>query len=67
MIWVLDKPARIISVLLYVNGKTERTAGGLKQIGPRILGFQNSGQSNGDIHDRSTMHTNPFLPFTAVS
>jgi hypothetical protein len=30
--------------------------GGLKRIGPRILGFQISGQSNGDIHDRSTTH-----------
>src|SRR5260370_2903461 len=45
----------------------DRAAGGLKQIGPRSLGFQNWGSSNGDIHDRSTTHTKPFLPFTAVS
>jgi hypothetical protein len=45
----------------------DRAAGGLKQIGPRSLGFQNCGSSNGDIHDRSTTHTKPFLPFTAVS
>src|SRR5215469_6930443 len=60
-------PARAISVRLYVVGKTDRAAGGLKQIGPRTLGFQNSGASGGDIQPRSTTHTNPFLPATAVS
>src|SRR5580692_6656035 len=47
-----------------------RAAGGLKQIGPRILGFQKltaSSPSNGPIHPRSTTHTKPFLPLTAVS
>src|ERR1700758_3509091 len=61
------RPANTISVLLYVAGKTDRAAGGLKQIGPRILGFQNSGASDGDIHPRSTTHTKPFLPLIAVS
>src|ERR1700689_1034448 len=45
----------------------ERAAGGLKQRGPRILGFQNSGLSNGAIHPRSTTHPKPFLPSTAGS
>src|ERR1700675_1621689 len=45
----------------------DRAAGGLKKLGPRNLGFQKCGWSNGDIHDRSTTHTKPFLPFTAVS
>src|ERR1700730_5424585 len=45
----------------------DRASGGLKQIGPRSLGFQNCGSSNGDIHARSTTHTKPFFPFTAVS
>src|SRR5580692_10825050 len=67
MSWVLDKPLSARSVLLYVIGSTERAAGGLKQIGPRIFGFQNSGLSTGPIQERSTAHTKPFLPFTAVS
>src|SRR5580693_6793416 len=67
MIWALDIPANTKSVLFRVRGKIDRTAGGLKQIGPRILGFQNSGKSNGDIHDLSTRQTKPFLPLTAVS
>src|SRR5450631_1945303 len=48
----------------------ERAAGGLKQTGPRSLGFQKPlepAPSNGDIHPRSTTHTKPFLPLTAVS
>src|SRR6202030_196747 len=45
----------------------DRAAGGLKQIGPRIFGFQNWGSSNGDIHARSTTHTKPFFPLTTVS
>src|SRR5215469_18305415 len=50
MISAFVLPAKTISVLLYVLGKTDRAAGGLKQIGPRIFGFQNSGASAGDIH-----------------
>src|SRR5215470_11161308 len=51
----------------------ERAAWGLKQSGPRIFGFQNAELSiaplvcSGDIHARSTTHTKPFLPSTAVS
>src|SRR5215469_2640602 len=67
MISAFVLPANTISVLLRVVGKTDRAAGGLKQIGPRTLGFQNSGASEGDIQPRSTTHTNPFLPSTAVS
>src|ERR1700747_2744197 len=66
-IWDLESPANTNSVLLNVSGRMDRTAGGLKQIGPRIFGFQNSGKSNGDIHDRSTRQAKPFLPLTAVS
>src|SRR5215469_7436910 len=67
MISAFVRPANTISVLLLVVGKTDRAAGGLKQIGPRILGFQNSGASAGPIHPRSTAHTKPFFPSTAVS
>ena len=31
------------------------------------LGFQNSAELNGRIHDRSTIQTKPFLPSIAVS
>src|SRR5215813_13049261 len=50
-----------------VDGMLERAAGALKQIGARSLGFQKSGSSFPALHDRCTMHTKPFLPFTAVS
>src|SRR5271154_2189775 len=63
----LDRPARTNSVFLTVMGTLNRAAGGLKQIGPRILGFQNTGSSTPAVHPRSTMHTKPFLPFTATS
>ena len=63
----LDIPESTSSVRLKVKGRIERTAGGLKQIGPRIFGFQNCAKSNGDIHDRSTRQTKPFLPLAAVS
>src|SRR5580700_2225501 len=33
----------------------------------RSLGFQNSVELDGDIQARSTTHTKPFLPSTAVS
>src|SRR5580704_15090639 len=65
-IWVSDFPARANWVLEIVMGRYVRAAGGLKQIGPRILGFQNSGSPNGAVHERSTIHTKPFVPFTAV-
>src|SRR5277367_2452835 len=67
MICALDSPANTNSVLLKVSGKIDFTAAGLKQMGPRIFGFQNCGKSNWDIHDRSTIQTKPFLPATAVS
>src|SRR5215469_3289005 len=67
MISAFVRPANTISVLLYVIGKTDRAAGGLKQIAPRILGFQNSAASAGPIHPRSTAHTKLFFPSTAVS
>src|ERR1700740_985860 len=67
MISAFVLPAKTISVLSRVVGSTDRTAGGLKQIGPRSLGFQNCGASEGDIHPLSTTHTKPFLPSLAVS
>src|SRR5271167_4678025 len=67
MICSLDIPDSTSSVRLIVRGRIERTAGGLKQIGPRIFGFQNCAKSNGDIHDRSTRQAKPFVPLTAVS
>ena len=44
-----------------------RAAGELKQTGERSLGFQKSGSSLPAAQERHTMHTNPFLPFTAIS
>jgi hypothetical protein len=44
-----------------------RAAGGLKQFGARILGFQNPGSSKPAAQERSTKQTKPFLPFAAVS
>jgi hypothetical protein len=32
-----------------------------------IIQFQNSGESNGDIHDCSTRRVKPFVPFSVVS
>src|ERR1700722_7257271 len=45
----------------------DRAAAGLKQPGTRTLGFQNSAELNGDIHDRSTTQTKPFFPSIAGS
>src|SRR6185437_7406580 len=42
-------------------------AAGLKQIGARTLGFQNSGSSVAAPHPRSTTQRKPFVPFTAVA
>src|SRR5215467_6946271 len=64
--WVSDFPARANWVLEMVMGRYVRAAGGLKQIGPRILGFQNSGSPNGAVQERSTIHTKPFVPLAAV-
>src|SRR5579871_3473616 len=61
---VSDFPARANWVLLMTRGRYVRTAGGLKQIGPRILGFQNPGSPNPAVHERSTIHTKPFVPLT---
>ncbi len=63
----LERPARTSSVRLIVMGRIERTAGGLKHSGPRMWGFQNSGNSYGDIHARSTAQTKPLCPLTAVA
>src|ERR1700722_9968479 len=63
----LDRPDNTNSVFFTVMGTLNRAAGGLKQIGPRILGFQKTGSSTPAVHPRSTMQTKPFLPFTATS
>src|SRR3954465_13212217 len=47
-------------------GTNVLVAGGLKQIGARTFGFQNSGLSLAAAHDRATRQRKPFLPFTAV-
>src|ERR1700722_6927651 len=62
-----DFPANSNFVLIKVSGSTVRAAAGLRQIGLRFLGVQNSALSNGFIHARSKMQTKPFLPSTAVS
>src|SRR5277367_3302825 len=56
-----------MSVRLMVSGRIVRAAAGLKQAGTRTLGFQNSTELNGDVHDRSTTQTKPFFPSMAVS
>src|SRR5690349_98982 len=48
-------------------GNKDRAAGGLKQMGLRFFGLQNSGLRNGPANARPTRQTNPFLPRTAVS
>ena len=65
-IWDSDFPARASRVLAMTRGRYVRTAGGLKQIGPRILGFQNTGSPNPAVHERSTIHRKPFVPLAAV-
>src|SRR5215472_2277290 len=67
MICCLLAPANAHSVRFKYCGSTERTAGGLKQFGARILGSQNSVSPNGAVQARSMKQTKPFLPFTAVS
>src|SRR6185437_3969483 len=49
------------------RGRMDRAAAGLKHCGTRTLGFQNSAELNGAIHDRSTIQTKPFFPWAAVS
>src|SRR5436305_855522 len=67
MISRLDLPANTICALFNVIGNTERAAAGLKQIGARIFGFQNSFESKRAIHERSTTQTKLLLPFEANS
>src|ERR1700733_1603017 len=65
-----EVPARAHFVLSRYAGRTERTPAGLKHMGTRNLGFQNSASSvpgAQDTQDRQTRQTKPFLPFTAVS
>src|SRR5215472_7590562 len=64
--WLSDFPARANRVLEMMMGRYVRAAGGLKQTGPRIWGFQNSGSPNGAAQERSTIQTKPFVPFAAV-
>src|SRR5258708_4575445 len=63
----LERPANASSFLFKMMGKMDRTAGGLKQPGPRDLGVQNLGSWKLAVHDRSTKHTQPFFPSLAVS
>src|SRR6202035_473117 len=63
----LERPANASSFLFKTIGTMDRAAGGLKQAGPRDLGVQNLGSSKPAVHDRSTRHTQPFFPGTAVS
>src|SRR5262249_40827 len=61
-----DRAASASSFNRYMTGNTERAAGAFMHSGPRFFGFQNSGSVKGLVHARPTMHTNPFLPSTAV-
>ena len=62
----LDFPSSTSRVFIRKMGRKVLAAAALKQLGARILGFQNSGSSVAWAHDRSTMQTKPFVPFTAV-
>jgi hypothetical protein len=63
----LDFPANTSLVFIKNVGTKVLAAAGLKQMGARTLGFQNSGSSVAAPQDRSTMHKKPFVPFTAVA
>src|SRR5579862_4053391 len=62
---VFDLPAITNLVFIRKMGTKVFAAGGLKQIGERTLGFQNSASSVEAPHDRSTRQRKPFVPFTA--
>src|SRR5215469_10800606 len=57
-----DLPASASLVFIRKMGRKLRAAAGLKQMGDRIFGFQNSGKSVAAPQPRSTTHTKPFLP-----
>src|SRR5579863_8385028 len=63
---ILDLPAITNLVFIRKMGTNVLAAGGLKQIGDRTLGFQNSGSSVSAPHARSTRQRKPFLPVVAV-
>src|SRR5579863_4099279 len=63
----LERPDNANSFLFKMIGRIDRTAAGLKQPGPRDLGVQNRESAKPAVHDRSTRHTQPFLPSTAGS
>src|SRR5579862_608174 len=67
VIWALEAPANAMPVSLMAYGMRDRAAGGLKQMGLRFFGFQNSGLFNGPANALPTRQTKPFLPWTAVS
>src|SRR5215467_2048339 len=67
IICALSTPASAHSVRFRYCGSTLRTAGGLKQLGARSFGFQNSASSKLAAQERSTKHTKPLLPLTAVA
>src|SRR5580700_8378900 len=64
---VFDFPASSSLVFIRKMGKKVLAAGGLKQMGARTLGFQNSGSLVAAPHDRSTRQRKPLVPFTAVA
>src|SRR6185437_9880962 len=47
-------------------GANVLAAAGLKQMGPRTLGFQNPGSVVAEPHERSTKQRKPFLPRATV-
>src|SRR5579884_2755120 len=61
-----DLPASTSLVFIRKMGRKLLADDGLKQMGARTFGFQNSGSSVAAPHDRSTRQTKPLLPFTAV-
>src|SRR5689334_22283333 len=67
MIWALEAPANAIPVSFIAYGMSDRAAGGLRQMGLRFFGFQNSGLFSGPPNALPTRQTKPFLPWTAVS
>src|SRR5476651_1041075 len=66
-IWSFESPESAHCARSMNMGKTVLTAAAFMQTGPRIFGFQNSGSLNALSQARSTMQTNPFVPFATVS
>src|ERR1700723_3072512 len=62
-----DLPASASWVFMSAIGRYDFAAAALKQLGPRILGFQKLGSPMAASQDRSTMQTKSLVPGIAIS